>query len=370
MSTNGSGARSYFYGAARRHVQALRVVLVGGDVLALRRDHARADGLSFVLETESGRTLAGTIPPYTMPAVKHAAGLYACPDMDLLDLFVGAEGILGAVSEVEIGLVPRPEAAVGLTAFLPDEASALAWVQELRARALPLMAMEYFSAESLDLLREHRSELESVTLPALPSHWHTAIYVELADDSADVLEAVLAELEAHGGSAEDTWFSEGYEAIETVKSIRHAIPESVNRLIAGRRKQWPEMTKLGTDLAVPDAYLADALGMYHADLRAAGLPYVIFGHIGNNHVHVNILPRDAADWRKGKALYAAWARRVIGWGGTVSAEHGIGKLKADMLEDLYGNGGIRAMQAVKQVFDPAWLLNRGTVVPVPQAQQL
>jgi len=106
--------------------------------------------------------------------------------------------------------------------------------------------------------------------------------------------------------------------------------------------------------------------MYHDDLRAAGLEYVIFGHIGNNHLHVNILPRTPDEYQHGKALYLEWARRVVAMGGTVSAEHGIGKLKTAMLEIMYGPAAIEQMRAVKRVFDPQMLLNRGTLFSYKQ----
>jgi D-lactate dehydrogenase (cytochrome) len=91
------------------------------------------------------------------------------------------------------------------------------------------------------------------------------------------------------------------------------------------------------------------------------LEYVIFGHIGNNHVHVNIIPKDMAEYDKGKALYLTWAREVIRRGGSVSAEHGIGKLKIALLREMYGDAGIAAMRAVKASFDPEGLLNRGNL---------
>jgi D-lactate dehydrogenase (cytochrome) len=96
-------------------------------------------------------------------------------------------------------------------------------------------------------------------------------------------------------------------------------------------------------------------------LARTGLEGVIFGHIGNNHLHVNILPRDLAEHRQAKALYGEWAERCLAWGGTVSAEHGIGKLKTALLEKLYGEAGLRQMRRVKAVFDPELRLNRGTL---------
>ena len=168
-------------------------------------------------------------------------------------------------------------------------------------------------------------------------------------------------MEAGGADLDDTWFADGEREIERFKGIRHAVPEAVNMLIGRRRRNISGLTKLGTDLAVPDDCLRRVMEMYHRDLQKAGLEYVIFGHIGNNHLHVNILPRTPDDYRLGKSLYLEWAREVVAMGGTVSAEHGIGKLKREMLEIMYGKNGIEQMRRIKALFDPRFLLNRGNL---------
>ena len=417
VANNGSGARTFRYGPARPHVSALRVVLPGGEVLALHRGQHYANGREFrltsenmrteahlrrkwatgsplaprarlvgespppvvcgceatertneaALEPEAGRVFSGRLPDYHMPAVKNAAGIYAADDMDLIDLFIGSEGVLGVFSELELALTPLPAVAWGMTAFLPSESAALALVERVRDdRHGHVAAIEFFSAEALDLLREQRAGNPAfAALPEIKPHWHTAVYVELHGDTEAAVEQALAgvceALADGGGNAYDTWLATSWREIETFKGVRHAVPEAVNLRIGERKRQYPELTKLGTDLAVPDACLCTVMRMYHDDLRAAGLEYVIFGHIGNNHLHVNILPRTPDEYQHGKALYLEWARRVVAMGGTVSAEHGIGKLKTAMLEIMYGPAAIEQMRAVKRVFDPQMLLNRGTL---------
>jgi D-lactate dehydrogenase (cytochrome) len=174
-------------------------------------------------------------------------------------------------------------------------------------------------------------------------------------------EAVLALLDACGSRSDSAWTATTPEETERLKAFRHAVPEAINQRIGERAAVYPGLTKLGTDFAVPDGALEKMLAAYHALLDAERLEYVMFGHIGNNHVHVNILPRDLAEYQRGKALYLELARRALGWGGTVSAEHGIGKLKKPMLQLMYGEAGIAAMRAVKRVFDPAGRLNPGNV---------
>ena len=149
--------------------------------------------------------------------------------------------------------------------------------------------------------------------------------------------------------------------LERLKMFRHAVPESVNMVIDERRKTEPSLTKLGTDMAVPDAQLGAVLELYRDGLQAAGLDHVIFGHIGNNHLHVNILPRSLEEYHQGKELYLRWAHRIIAMGGTISAEHGVGKFKVALLREMVGEEAIRQMRDLKRLFDPNGVLNRGNL---------
>ena len=164
-----------------------------------------------------------------------------------------------------------------------------------------------------------------------------------------------------GGDQAATWLASDTREMRRLQDFRHAVPEAVNLLIDERRKREPRLTKLGTDLAVPNERLEDIIALYRRDLAAAGLEYVMFGHMGDNHIHVNIIPRTFTDYQQGNRLYKAWAASVVRMGGTVSAEHGIGKLKTALLQEMYGETGIAQMRTVKEVFDPAWRLNRGNL---------
>jgi D-lactate dehydrogenase (cytochrome) len=114
-------------------------------------------------------------------------------------------------------------------------------------------------------------------------------------------------------------------------------------------------------MAVPDSNLEEVMDLYNKALKEHTLEFVIFGHIGNNHVHVNILPNSMAEYNKGKELYTTWAEKVVKMGGTVSAEHGIGKLKIVMLKKMMGENGIQEMKNLKNLFDPENRLNKGNL---------
>lgn len=367
---NASGARSFRYGPVRPYIEAARVVLADGTTVELRRGREKADGRAFCLRQGERVVAAGNLPAYQLPAVKNASGYYAADDMDLLDLFIGSEGTLGIITEIELRLLPEPPLRWGMTAFFPSEAAALTFVRQVRDTAADRKpaAIEYFNHKALGLLREQRTNPAFAGIPELPAEYHTAVYTEFHGEDEDALTDAAGEasekLIACGGDDAATWFAMNDREMERHHFFRHAVPEAVNLLIDRRRRAEPQLTKLGTDMAVPDAALTAVVDMYNRDLAASGLDSVMFGHIGDNHIHVNILPNNLAEYEQGRELYTAWAREVIRLGGTVSAEHGVGKLKAGLLREMYGEAGVAQMKAVKEVFDPAGILNRGNLFGV------
>ena len=132
-------------------------------------------------------------------------------------------------------------------------------------------------------------------------------------------------------------------------------------LIDERRRTFPTITKLGSDMSVPDDRLADVIALYRSSLAEAGLESAAWGHIGNNHLHVNILPRNDADYAAGKKLFLKWAAKVTEMGGAVSAEHGVGKIKRDFLTVMYGKEHIAQMASLKAQLDPKAQLGRGNL---------
>lgn len=375
VACNASGARSFLYGPVRRHVESVEVVLADGRLSRLRRGQCTAEGRRFRVPTGAGRPVEGTLPSYAWPTVKNAAGYMAADAMDMLDLIVGMEGTLGVVAAVELRLLPRPSTIWGLLCFMHDETSALHLVRALRGENVPAVgrdpalrpaAMEFFNGHGLDMLRHERATNAAFApLPEIAEGMGAALYVEYHGNDATVVEEAamgVSELVVSlGGSDDSIWLADTGREMDKLKFFRHALPEAVNLAIDQRRRIEPQITKLGTDLSVPDTCLETVMAMYAADLEASGLQSVIFGHIGDNHVHVNVLPRSMDDYRRGKELYAEWAKRVVAMGGSVSAEHGIGKLKREFLETMYGQKGIDQMRAVKRAFDPEGMLNPGNL---------
>lgn len=395
VATNASGARTFKYGPTRAYVRRLKVALAAGELLDLRRGElfADADG-RFRLPLGGGRGIEGRLPSYTMPATrKHAAGYYVAPCMDLIDLFIGSEGTLGVVTEVEVSLLPRPAGVLAGVVFFKAEEDLLAFVREARGRSLATRAarrrdgnsarveglsgdvglssgeglfkgvgpsanaeldaraLEYFDAESLKFLRER--------YPLVPLGAAGAVFFEQetsARTEDELLAAWLKLVETHNALADDSWFGTNEHDRAEMRAFRHALPVMVNEWLARRGQR-----KVSTDMAVPDEAFPEMLQFYKDTLRAGRLQYVIFGHIGDNHVHVNILPRDDLEAVAARETYARFIERAVALGGTISAEHGVGKLKREYLRALYGERHLREMAALKRAFDPACVLGRGNI---------
>lgn len=376
VAANSSGARSLAYGSTRNYVQRLRVVLATGEILDITRGEHQADRSGTIpVQTTEGSKLLIPIPTYQMPAVKSAAGYYAKPGMDLIDLFIGAEGTLGVITYLELRLVPRPDKIFSGIAFFPDPDQAIKFAQKIRIlRSDPLsrikpIAIEYFDQHSLSILRQGRQQEESrgAFFADFPLSAQSAIFFEQFyqkdEELEDIYEHWQVALEEHGVNMDDTWGGFNEQELEKMKRFRHALPEILNEIFRERKRRYPTIHKVSADLAVPEPYLEEMISLYRTRIEEQGLEYVLFGHIGECHLHLNILPRDDEEMLRAQELSFEFAAKAVSLGGCVSAEHGIGKLKHRLLELLYGPHGIEEMVRVKLLLDPKGILNRGNIFP-------
>ncbi len=369
VACNASGAKTYKYGAVRNWVYRIRVVLANGNILDINRGDVISEDGKFVITLSDGSDVEVVVPTYEMPKTKNAAGFFAKPDMDLIDLFIGCEGILGVITLVELGLTKLPENIMTVMAFFPSEEDAVNFVYDIRApeSTVKMDFLEYFGPNAITMIKE-KASTAGITVPAMKGDTEAIVFFEFSytDDQMEEMIMGLEEvLNKHNTSSESSWAGLDRTELEKMKTVRHFIPETVNGLIAQRKAKYSEVHKIGTDMAVPDEALRDYLKFYRSTLEEQGMEYVIFGHIGDNHLHVNMIPRNNEEVEQGMNNYMMFAKRAVELGGTVAAEHGIGKLKRAFLEAMYGPEGISEMQAVKKALDPKWIINRGNVVPVP-----
>jgi FAD/FMN-containing dehydrogenase len=335
IACNASGSRSFRYGATGAWVERLRVVLADGRIL----DIGHGDAIDFD---------PGSVP---LPAVtKNTAGYLLRPGMDWVDLFIGSEGTLGVITEATLRLLPAPKAVLAGLVFFPSDDEAVTAVEQWRVTVAVRM-LEYFDQPSLGLLRTR--------FPEIPPAARTAILFdqEMQSDDDPQIDLWLERLEGTGALLDDSWFATSANDRERFRRFRHTLPELVNDAV--RRSG---AMKMNTDFAVPLARNREMLAYYRQRLEEE-FPgrYVIFGHIGDAHVHVNLFS-DPANPGQAAALLFEFARRAVEMGGTVAAEHGVGKRKAHLLALQYAPEHLEAMRAVKRRMDPAGILGRGTMV--------
>jgi len=340
IACNASGARSFRYGPTRPWVQAVQVVLPTGEILWADRQTPAPQGWP--------------LPRWMPPRVKTAAGYE--PADNLLDLMIGQEGTLGVITRARLRLLPAPAGVLTLMAFFAEREALLAFVElardgaarpghAARAGALNPLAIEYFDHAAMELVRGR--------VPDIPAEAKGALYLEIAHDGEPPLERWWEALVDGGALAEATIVAEDDAGRARLAAVRHAVPAGVNEQVVRNG-----MPKVGTDFAVPDAALATMMDAYDA----VAMPHVTFGHIGDNHLHCNLLPRSPEELAQAKALYRELALLAVSLGGTVSAEHGIGKLKRALLAEMVGPETLSQMRALKAAVDPAWILGRGTVL--------
>ena len=341
IACNASGARSFRYGPSRPWVEALEVVLPTGEVLEVGAEDPVPAGWP--------------VPRWTEPGTKTAAG-YA-PATRLLDLFIGQEGTLGVITRATVKLTALPAEVMGVLAWFPDRATAMRFVEQARStvRAEPQGAL---SPRCLEYLDHNCLALAASRIEDLPEGATAALFCEqeLYGDETDHLEAWFEALEAAGALADETWVTTDDAGRARLHALRHAVPAGINEQVVANG-----MPKVGTDLAVPD----EAAGAMMEAYERAPMAHALFGHIGDNHLHLNLLPRTQDELDRAKAFYDELAALAVGYGGTVSAEHGIGKLKRAHLAHLVGPEVLAAFHHLKRTVDPQWILGRGNVLEGP-----
>lgn len=327
IACNASGARTLRYGATRAHVTALRVVMANGELIEVRRP-----GLE-----------------------KNTAG-YALAQ-DPVDWFVGSEGTLGVIVEAELVLMPHPARVTGLAIPFAGERDALAFVVAAReSEAVRPRCLEYFDALALDISRTARGD----------AGWAQGaggmVYTEETTGGEDPpLDEWLALAEQHGALADDVIVFEGDSALRDARRMRHAVPAHMNE--RGARHRAAGGRKLSTDWAVPYRQLAGTIAEARRLVNEAGIPMpVIYGHAGSGHPHQNFIAEDAAERERVESVIEATLRHVISLGGTVSAEHGIGKVKRRWLPLQANAQQLGVMRAVKRELDPDGILAPGNVI--------
>jgi D-lactate dehydrogenase (cytochrome) len=251
--------------------------------------------------------------------------------------------------------------------FFRDENAAVVFCEQLRSMDILPDAIEYFDKAALDLLRQNRHLWQE--LPELKDNWQQAVYYEYSGDDEDILEKTAfkaSDLAQEYGSGEnDCWIVDKKADIEKMKLFRHAVPEAINMKLDALKLTFPDIAKISTDLAVPDDFLKEMLS-YYRQAKEDGWDVIVFGHIGNNHLHTNIIPHNYEQYLEAHKLAKEWAKTAVKSGGTVSGEHGIGKSKTELLKIMFTKPELNKMKQIKQKFDPEGIFNPANIFSTDQ----
>jgi D-lactate dehydrogenase (cytochrome) len=372
VATNASGARTYHFGRTREYIRAIRIVLSSGDVLDIRRGENILDSSRLVrIKSLDSSEKTFQIPAYESPHVKSVAGYLCQKNMDLIDLFIGSEGTLGVITSIEIALLAAPEQTAMFLAFFPSEDDAIRFALRIRSLKtadgyLTVHSLEYFDTHSLDLLRRMKQEGELEIGIKLPTgDCAAAILCEFSyRDLPRAIQFLQEPLEEFRSSLDNAISGVDPQSKEQLKELRHAVPEAINKIVAQRKLGIPGMHKIGTDTSVSDEKFGHMMKFYSALLKDSNLEYFVFGHIAENHLHVNLLPRNQEELAIAEKLAWRLAEKAVDLGGTVSAEHGIGKMKRSLLKIMFSDSEINQMLATKRALDPNLILSPGNIIQV------
>jgi FAD/FMN-containing dehydrogenase len=216
--------------------------------------------------------------------------------------------------------------------------------------------IEYFDAKAVEIARS--SEIN----PTIPEHSEAMVYVEeeLTSDLDETLGHWAQLLDSTDSTAEPIVF-DGEARLKEARRIRHSVPATMNE--RGNRHRPSGGRKVSTDWAVPYRRLGEALITARALADKSGIEQAVtYGHAGNGHPHQNFLARDLEELTTIEEVVEQTLREVLALGGTVSAEHGIGKLKRKWLPLQMNPLQISMMRAVKKELDPLGILAPGNIL--------
>jgi FAD/FMN-containing dehydrogenase len=343
VATNAAGPRTVRYGSVRPWVEALEIVDADGNVRIVKR--GAGSGERFALTPDTRRLISRHFPKTRKSSSGYALDRFAESD-DEVDLLVGSEGTLAIVTAVQWGLdrIPADVAGAALGfADLESMVEAVRFLVSLKPSALELLdeSLLQFVPEAptvaclllVEFERETAATARGVVGDAVRGLKQSVIHVETVVDRA---------------------------GLERLWNVRRQASPALARLPPTQRS-----LQLVEDGCVP----LDALGVYVSGLRAAadrrGIPVAIFGHAGDGHVHVNALPDTTRDgWREAlRDLFDDVTDLLVRLGGVPSGEHGVGRLRAGILERFYGPDVMQLFRDVKRAYDPLSIFNPGVIIP-------
>lgn len=313
-ATNARGICSHGYGLTRHHIKGIRIVDSTGEVRSIDRGR-------FYFSAGTQRK------PQIKPQIKS----------DLIDLYLGNDGAPGVITELTLCLIPRPPEIWGIVFFFKDRLKAPAFAEAIgrnpnTGSGAKIAGILYMNQTTLDSIgRYKKMGLRSAELPDMDSEFSGAVYAEIHGNDPGSVEAlakgVLETASGFNADPDDTWAFSGETEIGKAHDFCHAATASAIFQVNTAKRKDPGISRVGVEVQCREGGVPDALNTFETDTDRSGLRACVFGHVGDGHFQVHLLPRDHGQYIKAKALAEKWRSVFTGKNPCIVTEHGIGKTR-------------------------------------------
>ncbi len=359
ISCNASGFIPGDKGAIRYWVNGLDIVLPNGEFLRIKRGQYISENGQFDLIMSDGTSTVIKIPSYKRVNLKNASGPFSSSDgiMDLIDLFIGSEGIFGCITKALLSLDVKPKNYLNLFIKFKNESEAFDFNSYIRKylnnNMSDLKAFEYFGENCFDFMDDRDYLFDEI--------YNVGIYIQIPifEDNKDM---VISEW--HNTLMNFDYIINDNQILSLDDPIswkkffraRHSIPAN-----ALQKSKEYRTSSIITDTIVPPDKFEEFIRKTHSLIVENSIDYLLFGHLGDCHLHFHIIPNKKNE-KDAIKCYKEIIRTSSDLGGVYSAEHGTGKRKRNDFIECYGQIAVDEIKECKTAFDPKFLLNRGNVI--------
>ena len=312
-ATSASGTMAVKYGTMRTIISGLTVVLPNGEII---KTGARAK--------------------------KSSAGY------NLTNLFIGSEGTLGIITEVQLRLSPIPESIMSAVCYFPDLDSAVQTAQEVIQYGVPIARIEMLNKDQMEISIKY-SKLDNIKAsPTLFFEFHGS------EASNNESISIVEELSKNNGGSDFQWASSPEEQKKLWKA-RHDVYYSVKAL-------GNNMKVYSTDVCVPISKLVECISWAENEVKKLGLTAPMVGHVGDGNFHSIVLydPKDEDKQKKIREYSDNLISKALELEGTITGEHGIGLQKKHYLLKEHPDN-LPVMKSIKRSIDPNNIMNPGKI---------
>ncbi len=343
VSTNATGEDFYKYGPTRAWVREI--------------DYIKIDGTCGILERETPPLPLGERVGVRGQFTKGHGGYFLGGEE--IDQLIGSEGTLAAISRITVDLMPSiPKTFIILIPFTSN-LKALAFIDDVNKKGYAPRSLEFIDSTAISLIMTHKSP------PKLPEGTKSLVYLK---DEYEDIDASLAKWMQIIECPDGTMVATTDKQKEEFHSWRHHIPATISERREGLEAKGGG--KVSGDWWVPKEHMLATMKKTYEEVLSLNIEFTMYAHLGDGHPHTTFLCKNAAEKGKAHELILRQSRRAVSLGGGVAGEHGIGKLKRELLARQYTPDIIEKMRRLKESFDPKWLLGRGNILtPINYVQK-